>query len=158
MSSVDALLHHPRAVGVLSLPPTLRWTCRTPVEDGEEYTLERKPHSFLPLAPPEVLSELCQTWLRRRRISIQCAWFGLLEPARRRVWMADMVGEQGRRPMLVVVYFTAHKQGAPRRAMREYAAGLRRVCRDVYRVRCGSALLNVYGRGRAEGEIVWCDP
>ena len=152
--SVDALIHHPLAVGVRALHPNLVWSCRAEVPSGPDYALEPKPHSFLPLTSPEVVHELCAVWLRRRRINVQCAWFGLLQPERRRVWVADMVGELDGAPVLIVVYFTPQKRGHPRVVMREYTERLKGVCEGVYRLRCGTALLNLYGSGRVEGEII----
>ena len=151
--SIDSLIHHPLAVGVRALRPDLLWSCRTEVPDAGDYSLQGKPHSFLPLTSPEAVHELCAVWLRRRRIGVQCAWFGLLEPERRRVWVADMVGELCGAPVLIVVYFTARKRGEPWQEMREYTARLRGVCEGVYRLPCGTALLNLYGNGRVAGEV-----
>ena len=151
--SVDALIHHPLAVGIVMQRP-LRWQCRTPVAGSGEYALEPKPHADLAFATPEEVHDLCTGWLRRRRVSVQCAWYGVIDPERKKIWVVDMVGERGGRPILIVVYFTHRRRGAAWADMQAYTEALRAVCRRVYRIECATALINVYGAGRAMGQIV----
>lgn len=157
--SIDALLHHPLAVALESAQQqdadAPRWYCRTPVGECAEFAYCRKPAPAHPVPGTEAVTELACRWLRRRGVEIQCSAMGLICPRSRRLWVADIVGERRGRVVLAAAYFSPRRGGRARAEMRQYARLLGDVCRRVYRIRGAStALINVYGDGRAEGELL----
>lgn len=155
-------MHHPLAVAMDCQPtrsrPFPKWTCRTPLQGAEDYEYEDRP-----VAPPPdrgalddaQIAALACGWLRRRRVEVHCTTVGLADPARRRLWVADLLGERKGRPVLAVTYFTRKRGTHARPSVRAYVAGLREVCRSVYKLRgVQAAVINVYGAGRVEGAFL----
>ena len=163
--SVDALMHHPLAAALEGVPQegddVVKWNCRTPVGTGADYVCVKKPRRMR--AGSQALSEadvsaLATAWLRRRGVLLQCTHLGLICPRNKRLWVADIVGERRDRLVLAATYFSLKRGGRARSEMRKYALQIADVCRRVYKIHgAWVALINVYGQGRAEGEII-ADP
>lgn len=160
--TVDCLLHHPLVVALDYRAEedmnNAGWCCRVQVPDAEEYEYVRKPpaarQSGCPLAVADVWT-LASRWLQRRGVAVHCTNVGLLEPARRRLWVADITAERDDRLLLAATYYTRRRRGPARLKMRQYAAALMEVCRRCYKIKGASmALVNVYGDGKAEGEFL----
>lgn len=160
--TIDCLLHHPMVVAMEYQPGEdpneTDWCCRVTVPDADRYAHERKPASALrrgcPLSEPD-LWLLASRWLQRRGVRVHCTHVGLLQPHRRRLWVADVVGERADRLVVAATYYSRRRKGRAREDMRAYAAGLAQVCRRGYRIPSAVvALINVYGDGKAEGEFV----
>ncbi|NBV34487.1 MAG: hypothetical protein EBR81_12045 [Proteobacteria bacterium] len=156
--TIESLLHHPLTVSFGSITPVLECKCRVEVPGLNEFTLEQKP--VMETSPnvrfnAELMCNLASTWLQRRRIRVQCSLLGLVEPDRRKVWVVDIVGELDDKAVLICVYVSPKRRGQARERMRDYAQKLRKeVLKDVYRLDCQVCLLNVYGAGRLEGELL----
>jgi hypothetical protein len=160
--SVDALLHHPLAVALESVPleddAVVKWNCRTPVGTGADYVCVKKPERMRrgsqALSEADV-SALATAWLRRRGVSLHCTHLGLICPRNKRLWVADMIGERRDRLVLAVTYFSPKRRGRARSEMRQYAQQIADACRRVYKIHgAWVALINVYGQGGVEGEII----
>lgn len=139
-------------------PDETDWCCRVPVPDADRYAHERKPQTArrrgCPLSEPD-LWVLASRWLQRRGVRVHCTHVGMLQPPRRRLWVADIVGERAGRLVLAATYYTRRRKGRARADMRAYTAALADVCRLCYRIRGATvALINVYGDGKAEGEFL----
>lgn len=155
-------MHHPLAVAVEAQPTRARpepdWTCRTQLHDPRAYRYQPRPATFTardsPLEETDVTALACG-WLRRRGVEVHCTTFGLLHPDSKRLWISDIVGERKNRAVLAVTYYSRRRRSSTRGRMREYASGLHDVCQSVYKLRSAeTALINVYGAGRVEGEFV----
>lgn len=160
--TIDCLLHHPMAVALEYTPNAdlndVSWSCRVEVPDSQAYEYERKPPSArrrgCPLSEPD-LWLLASRWLERRGVRVHCTNVGLLQPPRRRMWVADITGERRGELVVAATYYSRRRKGRAREHMRAYAAALGEVCRRHYRITGAvTALVNVYGDGRAEGEFL----
>lgn len=159
--SVDCLIHHPLAVALEYKPgediSTSSWTCRTQIPD-RRFVYQDKPTRMNrrpPSLPDADIAALACGWLRRRGVDVHCAMLGLMHPSEGKIWVVDIVGERKKRTVLAATYFSNKRKGVLRTRMREYAARLRDVCHSVYKVRNPvTALINVYGTGRVEGEFL----
>jgi hypothetical protein len=160
--SIDCLLHHPMAVALDYTPDAdlsdVSWSCRVDVPDSQLYQYERKPRSArrqgCPLSDPDIWI-LATRWLERRGVSVHCTNVGMLQPPRRRMWVADIAGERRGKLVIAATYYTRRRKGRAREHMRAYATALGEVCRLHYRIKGAvMALVNVYGDGRAEGEFL----
>jgi hypothetical protein len=158
--TIDCLLHHPLVVALEYVPEadlgSVDWFCRTAVPDADRYDYQAKPRVCrrAPLSAAD-MSVLASRWLQRRGVRVHCTNVGMLEPARRRLWVADIAGERDDRLLVAATYYSLRRRGKARRQMREYAASLAEVCRSCYRIGNASmALINVYGDGKTEGEFL----
>ena len=160
--TIDCLLHHPMVVALDYRPDAsleeADWCCRAAVPDADRYDHERKPETArrrgCPLSEPD-LWVLASRWLERRGVRVHCTSVGLLQPARRRLWVADVVGERAGRLVMAATYYSRRRKGRAREDMRAYTAALAEVCRGCYRIQgAEAALINVYGDGKAEGEFL----
>ena len=160
--TIDCLLLHPLAVA-LEGPAGgevegMRWSCHTTVPRASLYRYQRKPRSALrpgcPLSDPD-LWLLASRWLERRMVRVHCTKVGLLQPPSHRVWIADIAGERAGKLVLAATYYSRRRKGRAREHMRAYAAELGEVCRRHYRIPgMITALVNIYGDGKAEGEFL----
>jgi hypothetical protein len=160
--TIDCLLHHPMVVALDyhpgAAPEETDWFCRVAVPNADQYATERKPGAArrrgCPLSEPD-LWILASRWLERRGVRVHCTHLGLLQPQRRRLWVADVVGERAGRLVMAATYYSRRRKGRAREDMRAYTAALAEVCRRCYRIPGAvAAVINVYGDGRAEGEFL----
>ena len=160
--TIDCLLLHPMVAALDYTPGAdladVTWSCHSHVPEAELYRYERKPRSARPLRCP--LSDpdvwlLASRWLERRGVRVHCTNVGLLQRSRHRMWVADIAGERAGRAVIAATYYSRRRNGRARQQMRAYAAELDEVCRRHYRIAGGiTALVNVYGDGKAEGEFL----
>jgi hypothetical protein len=160
--TIDCLLLHPMVAALDCAPgadlAAAAWSSHTQVPGAEQYRYERKPRSArrpgCPLSEPD-LWMLASRWLERRGVRVHCTNVGLLQRQAHRLWVADIAGERAGRLVIAATYYSRRRKGRAREHMRAYAAELGEVCRRHYRIPGGvTALVNVYGDGRAEGEFL----
>lgn len=161
MSSVDSLLHHPLVVALDYKPGDdirrSKWTCRTRLPE-RGFVFQDKPirasRQSTSLDEADIAALACG-WLRRRGVDVHCSMLGLVHPSEGKIWAVDIVGERKKQAVIAATYFSNKRKGRARSRMREYTARLRDVCHSIYKVRNPvTAVINVYGAGRVEGEFL----